>query len=108
MLTLTKASAQTEYTYPDDKDVVCTIRPLSTAERAEVRDMVNYNEDGTVNMNINKQHVYIVLRCLKSIKGIEGNPEVTDELIDMLPMKLISAIGNEVYRISEAQTETKK
>ena len=108
MLQLTKASAKTEYTYTEDSEVVVTLRPLSTAERAEVRDMVIHNIDGTVSMNINKQHIFIVNRCLKEIRGIDGNPEINAELIDMLPMKLLTEIGNEGYRISEAQSEIKK
>jgi hypothetical protein len=114
MLVLTKANSKTEYTFTEDKDVVCFLRPLTISERAEVRDLVKHTMDGGVELNINKQHVYITKRCLVGIKGVEGVEFTTDpigvssELLDVLPMRLIAEIGNEVYRLSEAQAQEKK
>jgi hypothetical protein len=114
MLILTKANSKTEYIYSEDKDVKCFLRPLTITERAEVRDLVRHKMDGSVELNINKQHVYIVKRCLLGLSGIEGVEFTTDpigvssEFLDVLPMKLISEIGNEVYRMSEAQAQEKK
>ena len=114
MLTLTKASAKSEYKFTQDKEVVCILRPLTTSERAEVRDMVHHGVDGTMRLNINQQHVFIAKRCLVGIQGVEGVEFTLDaigvstEFLNMLPMKLISEIGNEAYRLSEAQAEEKK
>ena len=114
MLQLTKQSAITEITYSKDEDVKVTIRPLSIAERAEVRDMVSYNDDSTLNINAHKQYIYIFRKCVKDIQGIVGMEfevgplGVATSFMDALPLAFVTDIAGQIFSLSEVSSAVKK
>lgn len=116
MLKLTRKSSEYTINITADKDeekrVEFLCRPLSVAENAHIKDMIVFNSDGTMNLNIANKNLYIFRKCVtgwnnitndmdKRVKFKLGLGGVSHELLDIIPFEVIEEVAQSIERVSK-------